>query len=67
MVPTISRSPSSEKLIEVIVAPTSTQSTTLLCLMLNIQVILSKHPVAKMSSLPGLNETQVTKEGRENM
>jgi len=66
-VPTTNHSPSKEKLRAVIELLISTQSITDLCLILHIRVILSKLPVANKSSLPGLNETEVTNEGIENI
>lgn len=67
IVPTTSHSPSRENAKEEMIEPVSTQSITFLCFMLQTQAILSKLPVAKVSSLSGLKDTLVTKDGIENI
>ena len=62
-VPTTRRSPSRLYDSAEITSFTSTQSTTVLCLIDHIQVILSNEPIARKSSLLGQKEMPVTTEG----
>ena len=66
-VPTTSRSPSRLYDTAEMTSLTSTQSTTVLCFIDQILVILSKEPIAKKSSLHGQKEMPVTTEGMIKM